>query len=117
MSADQVHFQEVNSKKSANFATHAPHARQSINLQKKEGTLNINIFFENLQNPSLYMKEQPTRKNYKLKAVKYFFFQLPKMVKTVFDLYMEKLICWGGFLQFLLLIKQAKSKYCFSCNL
>ena len=45
ISADQVYFQELNSKKSAISAGRVGHARQSFHFQKITGTLKINIFF------------------------------------------------------------------------
>ena len=44
ISANQVYFLELNSKKSAPSVARATHTRQSFLFQKITGTLNINIF-------------------------------------------------------------------------
>ena len=55
-----------------------PRARQRFHFQKITGTLKINIFIENLQKASCYIKEQSQNIKFEI-----FFFLMAKMV---FDL-------------------------------
>ena len=91
ISADQVYFQELNSKKSAIFGcARASHARHSFHFQKSQGPY---IFlFEHLHRPFVYIKEQST----KIKFEKYFCFihitfYFPKMEKLFLIMYKVKI--------------------------
>ena len=106
-------------QKMANFAAcshvaRASHKQQSFHCQKIVGSLNIK-FFENVQNSSLYIKEESPRRKFEMQSCLIFFF-LSKMVKTVFDLYRWELNCFGVSLQRLRLNK-LKNKFYFRFNL
>ena len=45
----------------------------------------MNMFF-NLQNPSLYIKEQSRKRTFEIKSCSIFFVKFPKKAKTVFVL-------------------------------
>ena len=70
--------------------------RQSFNFQKIAGTLNRNIFLKNLQNPSLYIKEQSSRRKFKIKSWLIFFKNSQKWSKQFWSV-QGKTHLLGGF--------------------
>ena len=57
------------------------HEWQSFHFQKIAGAFNMNIFCENLQNPSLYFKEQWKIRKLEIKSCLIFIFFLQKWSK------------------------------------
>ena len=68
---DWLYFYEFNSKI---FATFAPRAEKFL-FSKNHRDLKMNIFFENLQKPSLNIKEQLSKRKFKIKI--FFVFSPP----------------------------------------
>ena len=61
ISDDQVYFYEFKSKKAANFAAH----EEKYSFSKNHRDLKINILSENLQIPSVSIKEHSQKSNSK----------------------------------------------------
>ena len=63
--ANQVYFYESNSNEST------AHVRQSFHFKNFTGTLKMNIFVENKQKPSFYLKEQSPKRKLKRKILNF----------------------------------------------